>query len=534
LKGLVVSDHKISSLAGQQILKLGGNAADAAVAVAAAMTVIDPYMAGLGGYGYALIYNASEDKVHGIDYIGTAPLKASIDLFTEEKPWEDYKPSTEGMLSALVPGIVAGWLEVLDQLGTMKFSDVLKPAIELAKGHRVSKKIYSFYESIKSIAGTIPDNERIFYSQGHFPKPGETLSQPSLAHTLETLALRGGKDYYEGSIARKMVSAIRDRGGMISMEDLARYQAIKTIPVSGKYRDYEIYSHRPGSSGITILQWLNILEGFDFSGKLTDEKNAHLFLEAGKLALRDDDRWNTGKINASVPIEKLTSKDYASRQRSNIKDKASFYKLVSTPAKYGSLTKHHCTCDERGNVVAMTETQMYGFDRIGVIGELGFNINSGMCYFSLDPNHHERIEPGARPRYVMSPTIAFKDDEIISAGAAGGWTIPQTITQTLFKFMQFGMGVQEAVSSPRFVLRYRYNSIPYSPGTVVDVEAGIPQNTVSALVRRGHKISVPSHIKDYRPGWTYGFGAVNALSWSKKSMEGGAESRRDGCVAKVV
>ena len=206
MKGLVVSDHKISSLAGQQILKRGGNAADAAVAIAAAMTVIDPYMAGLGGYGYALIYNASEDKVHGIDYIGTAPMKASIDLFTKEKPWEDYKPTTEGMLAALVPGIVAGWLEVLDQLGTMKFSDILRPAIELAKGHRVSKKIYSFYESIKSIAGTIPDNEKIFYSQGHFPKPGETLSQPSLARTLETLALKGGRDYYEGSIARKMVS----------------------------------------------------------------------------------------------------------------------------------------------------------------------------------------------------------------------------------------------------------------------------------------------------------------------------------------
>jgi gamma-glutamyltranspeptidase / glutathione hydrolase len=185
-------------------------------------------------------------------------------------------------------------------------------------------------------------------------------------------------------------------------------------------------------------------------------------------------------------------------------------------------------------VVAMTETQMYGFDRIGVLGKLGFNINSGMCYFSLDPNHVERMEPGARPRYVMSPTIAFKDDEIVSAGAAGGWTIPQTITQTLFKIMQFGMGVQEAVSSPRFVLRYRYNSIPYSLGTVVDVEGGIPQTTVSALTRRGHKISQPSRIKDYRPGWTYGFGAVNALSWSKKSMVGGAESRRDGYVAKVV
>lgn len=516
------------------MLKKGGNAADAAVASSAAMTVIDPYMAGLGGFGYSLFYSAVEDRVCGIDYIGTAPLKARTDLFTREKPWEDYKPTTEGVLAALVPGIVSGWMELLDLLGTMKLRDVLQPAIDLAKGYRVSRSLHQFYESIKSTAGTIPDNEEIFYRWGRFPRPGETLSQPALARTLQTLAEKGGRDYYEGSIARRMVSAIKERGGIISQEDLSRYRAMVTEPVVGTFQDYEIYSHRPGSSGITILQWLNVLEGLDLSGKYTNERNMHFFLEAGKLALRDDDRWNSGKDYAEIPISKLTSKEYASEQRSKILDRARFYRLVSPALKYGTSTKHHCSCDEKGNVVAATETQMYGFDRIGVLGDLGFNVNSGMCYFSLDPANVERIEPGKRPRYVMSPTIAFKADKIVTVGAAGGWTIPQTITQTLLKIMQFGLDVQRAVSSPRFVLRYRYNSIPYAPGTVVDLESGIPEDSASALRKRGHVISAPTRIRDYRPGWSYGFGAVNALAWSERFMAGGAETRRDGYVAKVA
>jgi gamma-glutamyltranspeptidase len=533
LDGLVVTDHKLASLAGSRILNKGGNAADAAVAASAALTVIDPYMAGLGGFGYLLYYDATSDKVGGIDYIGTAPMRATIDMFTCEKPWEDYKPTAEGILAVLVPGIVAGWMKLLELQGTMKFRDILAPAIELADGYQISPNLHRFYESIKSIAGAIQDNASTFYAGGHYPSPGHVFMQPALRKSLRTLAEKGGRDFYEGSIAERIVTEVKERGGIL--EDLASYKAIPTRSVSSSFEGYEINSHPPGSSGITVLQWLNILErlNLDINKGYLDEENMHYFLEAGKLALRDDDRWNSGKNYAKVPISKLVSKGHASSQARRIGDKASFYNLISHPRKYGGLTKHHCACDQKGNIVSATETQMYGFDRIGVFRELGFNLNGGMCYFSLDPKNIERLEPGKRPRYVMSPTIAFKDDRIITAGAAGGWTIPQTITQTLYKIMHFEMGIQKAVSSPRFLLRYRYNSIPYAPGTVVDLENGIPRARSGQLRTRGHIVSTPTPIRDFRPGWSYSYGGVNALSWSRRGMEGGAETRRGGYVAKA-
>ena len=534
MKGLVVTDHSLSSLAGQKILEKGGNAADAAVAASAALAVIDPYMAGLGGFGYLLFYNASEDLVAGLDYIGVAPMKASIDFFTREKPWEDFKPSAEGILAALVPGIISGWIELIEQLGTMKLRDILQPAIALADGYEVPTRLHQFYESIRSIAGAIPENATIFYQGGHYPSPGQNFSQPALKKTLKTLAEKGGRDFYEGSIAKKMVAIIKSKGGIIELEDLARYKPVLTKPIRGNFEGYEIFAHPPGSSGLTVLQWLNMLEGLNLDGRYTDVESMHYFLEAGKLALRDDDKWNSGKDYAKIPISRLISKRHGLDQRAKIDPRrAKFYQLVSRARKYGKLTKHHCTCDESGNIVSATETQMYGFDRVGVFPQLGFNINGGMCYFSMDPNNIECIEPGKRPRYVMSPTIAFKDGIALTVGAAGGWTIPQTITQTLLKIMHFGLGIQEAVTSPRFVLRFRYNSIPYADGTVVDLETGIPNVRANQLRELGHKVSFPSPIRDFRPGWGYGYGAVNSLMWSKKLMSGGAESRRDGYVAKA-
>jgi gamma-glutamyltranspeptidase/glutathione hydrolase len=514
-------------LAGQAILKRGGNAADAAVASAAALSVVDPYMSGLSGFGYLLAYSAAEDRVYGLDFIGVAPAKARIDLYNKEEPWEDYKPTADGPLSVLVPGALAGWSALLQKLGSMKLKDVLAPAIELAKGFKVSHEIHRFYESIKPSAMVNPITAGIFYKDGFFPKTGQLLSQRDLARTLQTLANRGAEDFYRGEIARKIAKYIQEAGGIISAEDLASYEPKWTEPVLGTYRGHRIYSHRPGSSGITIIQWLNILEQLNFEeASVNSESLIHSFFEAGKLALRDDDRYNTGKDYAGVPVGLLTSKEYASKQRSEIDlAQAKFFPLVSAPRSPPQGTTNLCTCSGSGDMVSMTQTQMYGFTRVGVIGDLGFNLNDGMCYFSLDHNNIERLEPLQRPRYVMSPTLAFKEGTVIAVGAAGGWTIPQTITQILMKMLEFGMEVQDAVSSARFILRYRYNSIPYAPGTVVELEDGIPLRARERLRAMGHKIVPPSAEA------LLCFGAANALTYSKSATRGGAETRRDGYVA---
>lgn len=530
MRGLVVTDHRLASLAGARLLKEGGNAADAAVAAAAALAVIDPYMGGLGGFGYALYYDAKGDKVQGLDYIGTAPKEARIGLYNQEKPWEDYKPSAEGPLAPLVPGSVAGWMELLERMGKRRLREVLRPAIELAKGHIVSEAQHRFYESIRCFVGALPENARVLYPGGHFPRPGQRLAQPALARTLQRLA-RDGRDFYEGAIARSIVVHLRARGGILSEEDLASYRPLATQPLHTSYLGHDVYSHRPGSSGMTVLYWLNLLEGFEFQGRYYGGRNAHIFLEAGKLALREDDRWNTGKPYVQVPLAQLLSKKYARAQRANIGELARYYSPVTALERMGACTTHLCACDAEGNVVAMTETQMYGLDRVGLIGELGFSLNGGMCYFSLDPKHIERLEPGQRPRFPMSPTLCFGERGTIAVGAAGGWAIPQVIVQTLWKALAFGMGIRQAVASPRFVLRYRYNSIPYAPGTVVDVEPQIPARTIAALRARGHIVSEQEPIADPRPGRSRSFGAVNALVSKGRSLQGGPEPRRDGYAA---
>jgi gamma-glutamyltranspeptidase/glutathione hydrolase len=526
---LVVTDHKLASLAGAKILKQGGNAVDAAVATATALSVIDPFMSGLTGFGYLLFYNANDDQVYALDFIGTAPAAASIDLYNKEKPWEDYKPTAEGILAALVPGSVAGWSAITEKFGRMRWKELLAPAIELAGGFTVSTEIHRHYEFLKPRAMMNPITARTFYKDGSFPEPGELFSQKDLARTLEMLAERGAEDFYRGEIAKKMVAYIQEAGGIITEEDLASYKVEWTRPVVGTYSDHRLFSHAPGSSGITVLQWLNILEGSNFEGIGWDTDSfIHTFLEAGKLTLRDDDMYNTGKDYVKVPVELLTSKKYAAKQRSQINpEQAKFYPLVSASRPFPQGTTTFCTCDAEGNMVSMTLTQMYGFDRVGLIGNLGFNLNGGICYFSLDPNHIERLEPRQRPRYVMSPTIAFKDDMTIAIGAAGGWTIPQTITQTLMKILEFDMEAQEAVSSPRFVMRYRYNSIPYPPGTTVELEDGIPDLTRKSLDRRGHRIFKPPLNFPSR----YRHGLVNALTYENGTMQGGAEIRRDGYAA---
>lgn len=529
-RGIVVADHRLASLAGERILKKGGNAADAAVATAAALSVIDPYMSGLSGFGFLLGYSASEDRVYGLDFIGVAPDAASTELYNKEKPWEDYKPTAEGMLAVLVPGAVAGWSALLGRFGSMKLRDVLEPAIDLANGFAVSRVMYEFYEAIKPRAVLNPTTANIFYKDGSFAGVGEVFSQRDLARTLEIIGEKGAEDFYRGEIAKRTVKYIQEAGGIVSAEDLAGYEARWTQPVVGTYQGHRISTQPPGSSGITILQWLNILERFDFGNTSWDSDTfIHIFLEAGKLAMRDDDRYNTGKDYIEVPVDLLTSKEYASRQCSEIDpDRAKFYPLVSPSGSYPEGTTHLCTCDGEGNVISMTQTQMYGFDRVGVVGDLGFNLNGGMCYFSLDPKSIERLEPRQRPRYVMSPTIAFKDDVIVAIGAAGGWTIPQTITQILMKTLQFGMEIQNAVSSPRFIMRYRYNSIPYPPGTLVELEDGISDRAEEGLAKKGHKIydNPPSTLM------LVPFGAVNALTYKKGTMQGGAETRRDGYAAR--
>jgi gamma-glutamyltranspeptidase/glutathione hydrolase len=492
--GLVTTSHPLASQVGIRILQDGGNAFDAAVASAAALAVVNPFMAGIGGVGgYALIYNAKTKETHALDFIGTSPIAASSEIYQGDKLWDFAKKATTGYLAPLVPGIPAGWYAIHSRYGKLSWEEVLAPAIEYAEnGFPLTPSVVrSMNSGEMSIVKRYDYGREIFNNNDKSFKPGEIWTQKDLAKTLKALAKKGIDDFYKGETAEKFANHFQNNGGLITVEDLADYNVIWSEPISTTYRNYQVKTHGPGSSGMTILQWLNILEGYDLEIlKRNSAEYIHLVSEAVKLGFLDDDLYNTGQPKSNFPLEKLISKEYASSQRARIdNNKAKFYNPVRTESisTLGEHTSHHTVIDKDHNIVTITQTLMYASGV--VVPGTGVFFNNGMCYFNLEPGHTDELKGGRRPRFVMSPTILFRGDKpYLALGAAGGWTIPQTILQTILNVVDFRMGISEAASGPRFIHRYLRNSIPYVPGTDISIDKGISDETKKQLKTLGHRI----------------------------------------------
>jgi gamma-glutamyltranspeptidase/glutathione hydrolase len=490
LNGMVVSPHPMAAQAGLRILQQGGNAFDAAVATAAVAGVVDRLANGsFGGVGgYALIYDRKTQRVRALDYIGTAPAAATIERFTEgSRLWDTAQPVRDSFMAPIVPGNLAGLAALLEGYGTMSWTQVLAPAIEYAEqGVVVIPRLNRAYA--ESAVARYPYGASIFFKEGKAWPVGEVLKQPDLAKTLRSIANGGPKVLYGGELAEKFAAYFQENGGILTVKDFADYRALWRDPLVTSYRGYTVYSHPPGSGGMTVLQTLNTLERFDVAatGHNTPEF-IHLVTEALKLSFIDDDAFNTGKDYAQIPLDRLLSKEYAANQAARIdRTKAQFY----PPARLGSRTSNHTinhtVVDKDRNVVTMTQTSMQS---MVVVPETGVAFNSGMSYFSLDPADVNRIEGSQRPRFVMSPSIVMRYGEpYVALGAGGGWTIPQTILQVLVRFLDFGMDAHDAVKAPRFTLSYLGNSIPYLPGTDLVLEREVPVEVESALRAMGHRL----------------------------------------------
>jgi gamma-glutamyltranspeptidase/glutathione hydrolase len=493
--GMVATSHPLASDAGLRLLRQGGNAFDAAIAAGAVLAVVNPFMAGMGGVGgYALIHDAKSGKTEALDFIGTAPKNATVEHYRGDKLWDFSKRATDGHLAPLVPGMVAGWAALHKRGGSKSWSEILQPAIEYAEsGFPVTPAVVrSMTTGEMSKARRYSHGREIF--SGSAPstvQPGEIWIQKDLAATLKMIAAKGPDAFYRGDIAKRIAQHFAENGGLMTADDLASYEAIWSQPLETTYRGFRVATHRPGSSGMTILQWLNVLEGFDLEAM---ERNSaeyiHLVSEVVKLGFLDDDRYNTGKLNGKVPLGRLLSKEYAAEQRARLNlERAQFYP-PNSPASIstvGEHTNHHTVIDKDHNVVTMTETLMYASGV--VVPGTGLFLNNGMCYFSLEPGDANRIEGGTRPRFVMSPTIVFRHDRpYFATGAAGGWTIPQTILQTILNVIDFRMEISRAAGGPRFILRYLENSIPYVPGTDLSADSGIREPVRKKLEEMGHRV----------------------------------------------
>ena len=520
--GVVATAKPEASEIGIEIMKQGGNAIDAAVAVGFALGVVEPNASGLGGGGFMLVRFAETGEEVFLDFREVAPLLSTDDMFPLDEDGKvigDVK--TVGGLSAGVPGEVAGLVMALEKYGTMSLEEVLQPAIDFAEnGFLVTDNFEGIITDNFDKINQFEDTADIYLNNGLPYQTGDIITNPDLAETLKIIASEGKDGFYKGEIAEDIVRASEATGGIISMEDLANYEVRIKEPVKGTYRGYEIVSAPPSSSGGThIIQMLNMLESFDMRelGHNTTE-SLHLWSEVSKMMFADRGQYMADTDFVDVPLVGLASKEYANELVGKIDlERASEEVEFGDPYKYESgSTTHYSIMDKDGNMVAVTKTINYFFGSGVTVGGRGFILNNEMDDFNAQPGTSNSVEPGKRPLSSMSPTLVLRDGQpYMTLGSPGGTRIITTVAQIISNVLDHEMDIQEAINAPRmFNMR----------GTLA-LEGRIDQDVLDELEVMGHELDVREPLAPY-----FG-GAQCIMREDSGTLHGGGDPRRDGQAA---
>jgi gamma-glutamyltranspeptidase/glutathione hydrolase len=498
LNGMVVSSDSLATQVGVEILKKGGNAVDAAVAVGFALAVTYPQAGNIGGGGFMVIRMANGETVT-IDFREKAPMKASENMFLDENGNFVPEKSQVGHLSVGVPGSVAGLLLALEKYGTMSRREVLKPAIELAeKGFIVNEGLANAFKNAFEHFKKFPSTMRYFSKNGQPYSDGDRLIQKDLAKVLKLIRDKGRDGFYKGKVADLIVEEMKRGGGLITYEDLENYQPVLRKPVVGNYRGYEIISMGPPSSGgVCLIELLNILENFDLKKYgFGSSYTIHYLVEAMKRVYADRAEYLGDPDFVQIPLDKLLSKEYAKELASEID---TFYATPSSriirsvsPTSEGVHTTHYSVVDRWGNVVAVTTTINSYFGSMVAVDGAGFFLNNEMDDFSAKPGAPNQfgllgskansIQPGKRMLSSMTPTIVLKSGKpFLVLGSPGGSTIITSVLQVILNVVDFGMNIQEAVDSPRIHHQWY-------PDQIFFERRGLPRDVIENLERRGHKL----------------------------------------------
>ena len=504
--GMVVAQEKIGARIGADILRQGGNAVDAAVATGFALAVTYPRAGNIGGGGFMVIHSAERRENVAIDYRETAPAAATRDMFLGADGKPDIAKSRDSALSIGVPGTVAGLALALEKYGSGQFTlaDLLKPAIELARdGFVIADDMADTLPGIARRLSRWPASAKIFSrGDGSSLREGDTLVQTDLAATLSAIAAQGARGFYQGPVAEKLAAAVRDAGGIMTVDDLTSYQPVIRAPVRGSYRGYEIISMPPPSSGgVVLLETLNILEGFPLPDmKQGAAPSLHVMIEAMKRAYADRARYLGDPDFISAPVATLMSKEYAAKQRASIDlDRATPWTdaLSATPPpppRESSNTTHYSVVDSRGNAVSNTYTLNFPYG-VGLIAEgTGVLLNNELDDFTAAPGASNAFGlvgfeanlpgPGKRPLSSMSPTIVLKDGKpVLVTGSPGGSRIISTVLQVIVNVLDYRMDVATAVAAPRL----HHQWLP----DVVRIERGFAADALAELRARGHEVIEP-------------------------------------------
>ena len=514
---MVASSQPLASQTGLDVLKRGGNAVDAAIAMAAVLNVTEPNMTGIGGDAFVMIYSSKTKKIEALNASGRAPRKLTREVLTSKGMTQ---MPLSGMETITVPGAFDGWVTVLEKHGTMKLPELLAPAIALAET--------GFPLMEKTVADWVPEVGKLkkneaaastYLVNGEAPKPGTVFVQKNLARTLRTLA-KGGRDaFYRGEIAKAIVDYVQKNGGYLTMEDLAEHKSTWVEPISTTYRGHTLYEFPPNNQGLTALLLLNILEPIDLKSMQNDPvRYYHTLIEATKIAFADRNRYIADPAFSKVPVPELLSKEYAARRRALINpDKA-----IDPPAygdiKMGSDTTYFTVVDKDRNAVSFINSLFNSFGSGIVAGDTGIMLHNRGSGFVLEADHPNRLEPGKRPFHTLIPAMVFKDGKLLmSYGVMGGDIQAQGHVQVLLNLIDRGLNLQQAIDAPR---------IRYMNGRNVMMEDGLTAPVIAELIKRGHERALPPAGIMHRA--LMGGGQAIMIDPESGALVGASDIRKDG------
>lgn len=520
-KGVVSAGRAEAAQIGKEILEKGGNAVDAAVAVAFALGVCEPNASGIGGGGFMLLRSARTGESVFLNFREKAPKAAEPSMYEPGSPGSNYDKHLRNVYSgtaAATPGDVAGLLYALEHYGTLDRKTVMAPAIRLAKeGYIVTPLLAADIAEHAEQLRKYGDGWKIYLKDGKAPAAGEILKNPDLARTLEKIA-EGGRDaFYKGEIADAILEQVKKDCGRMTREDLESFEVKVLPPVRGTYRGYEILSSPPPSSGGThVVQILNVLEDFDVGAmEVNSPEYIHLFSEVFKMCYADRMAYMGDPDYVSVPLQGLVSKKYAAKLAERVDLAKAHAPACGNPWHTESMsTTHFSIADAEGNLVACTRTINHFFGSCAVPKNSGFLLNDEMEDFSIDPASKNAVAGGKVPLSCMSPTFILKDGKPVAVvGSPGGIRIISSVVQVISKIIDHGMDIESAVNSPRF---------GDDTTDCIIYESRIPQETIAALEAMGHK------TRAY-PDWDRIVGATNSAALlSDGTLAGAADPRRDG------
>jgi gamma-glutamyltranspeptidase / glutathione hydrolase len=519
-RGIVAASNPLAAQAGLNILRQGGNAADAAIATAAVLNVTEPASTGVGGDCFALFFDAKTGSLTALNGSGRAPSALKLDDLRSQGIREIDSHSAHAVT---VPGAVAGWHELLQQHGTMSLGVVLADAIHYARdGYPVHPIFGMAWQRSETFLRNRPNTED-YLPGGSAPHVGQMVKLPGLAKTLQAIADGGPEAFYSGPVAEAIVATLAEQGGVISLDDLKAHRSTWDKPIKTDYRGVTVYECPPNGQGIAALEAMNIASGFDLGSMDWDSpERVHLMVESMRLAFADARQYVADPATNHVPVGFLLSNEYADQRRGLI-----YPERAMQPPSYGvpfgwSDTVYLSVVDGQGNACSFINSLYMGFGTGIVAKGTGVFLQNRGALFSLDPAHPNALAPGKRPYHTIIPAMALQNGALWACfGVMGGFMQPQGHFQVMSAMLDDGLNPQEALNRPRWCLE------DGTAGSALALEDGIPRETVNQLAQMGH----PVHVVSGMGRGLFGDGQIIRRDAETGVLYGGSDPRKDGLTA---